>query len=124
MSDEAGGYGPPKLESYSVEIEPPKSAAAVAEGAEAAPAEPRVKVILRGSYFIKRAMMLIIKIGDVWVKNYHIMPDQRTIVCFLDEIPEEGAPISIGYGGEDRAELPGGFTLGAVATDETPSTDA
>ena len=59
-------------------------------------------------------MPLMITIGDVWVTRFKIAPDRRSVVCFLDEMPEEGAVISVGYGGEKRVELPERFSQSRV----------
>ncbi|HEX5718434.1 MAG TPA: hypothetical protein VF179_19890 [Thermoanaerobaculia bacterium] len=50
-------------------------------------------------------------IGDVELKDYEILSDERTIVGNLHEIPEEGSVISIEYGPGIRAELPERFSL-------------
>lgn len=118
MSDQPGGYGPPILESYSAEFVP--SPPRAAREAAAAFAPPRLQLTLHGRNFVVRAKMPIIMIGDVRVKEYEIMPDERTIVCYLDELPEEGAMISISYGGGQRAELPERFSRSKLAGGAPP----
>lgn len=111
MNDNSGGYGPPKLEGYSVE-HAPRVKMGVARAVEGTARE--ISVTLTGEGFMDRAMPLIITIGDIWVMKYQIALDGRSVVCFLDEIPEEGAVISAGYGGEKRVELPERFSLSLV----------
>jgi hypothetical protein len=119
MSDQPSGYEPPVLESYSVEFVPlPPSEA---REATAAPARQRLQITLRGSKFVVRAKMPIIMIGNMWVKEYQVMPDERTIVCYLDELPEEGATISISYGEGKCVELPEPFSWKKVPGGRPPS---
>jgi hypothetical protein len=109
MFTQPGGYQPPHLESYSVEVAPPAATALFQESSSFN--KPRVKITLRGNNFIERAMMLIVMIGDVFVQEYEISPDGRTLTCFLDELPKEGDIISVGYAGEKSVELPERFSL-------------
>lgn len=116
MPTQPSGYGPPKVKGYSVELEPE---ARRAPGAAARSADrPQVKVLIHGEGFIARAMRLIIKIGDVRVKDYQVTPDQRTLICHLDEMPEEGAVITVGYGREQSVELPERFSRSKLAEEE------
>jgi len=112
MSDNLGGYGPPQLQGYSVEPAPQVEKMATARAAERAAGE--VRVTLTGEGFMDRAMPLIIMIGGLWVTKYQISPDGRSVTCFLDEMPEEGAVISVGYGGEERVKLPERFSRSRV----------
>lgn len=77
----------------------------------------KVQITLHGENFITRAMMLIIKIGDEEVREFEITPDQRALICYLDQLPEEGAIISVGYGGETRVELPERFSRSKLSGD-------
>ena len=106
MFTQPGGYGAPTLESYSIEAATPKSNL-LQEAIS--PNRPQFQLTLHGGNFIERAMMLIIKIGDIWVQNYQIV-DERTIMCYLNELPEEGAKISISYSGLQQTELPEAFS--------------
>lgn len=108
MSDNPGGYGPPRLEGYSVE-HAPRAEMAAAEGTAG-----EIRVTLSGEGFMDRAMPLMIMIGNLWVTKYQIAPDERSVVCFLDEMPEEGAVISVWYGGGERVELPERFSRSRV----------
>lgn len=108
MSDDPRGYGPPRLEGYSVE---PEAGTALRAPAEA---EREIRLTLHGSGFIARAMPLIILIGDVWVRRYKIAPDGQSVLCFLDELPEEGVVISVGYSADERVELPERFSRSRV----------
>jgi hypothetical protein len=107
MSDQTGGYEPPKLEGYKVDLLPETEKAAFGP---AAMARHRIRITLHGENFIERAMIPIIKIGDIYIKEYNISPDGRTITGFLDEMPEEGSVISVSYGNQS-AELSKGFSL-------------
>jgi hypothetical protein len=109
--DERAGYGEPRIEDYRVEA---LAAApeAVPKGARVAPEAGagrvpgrRFAVILRGENFYTRAMMPIIRIGETLVTEYRIAPDGRSITCYLDELPPDGARISVSYGPGRRGEL-------------------
>lgn len=119
MSDQPSSYGLPVLESYSVELAP--SPPLESREAALAVAQPRLQITLSGRNFVERAMIPIIMIGKIQVKEYRIMPDERTIVCYLDELPEEGATISIGYGGSQRAELPERFSRSKIPGGAPPT---
>lgn len=107
MSDQTGGYEPPKLEGYELDLLPERERATFGP---AAMARHRIRITLHGENFIERAMIPIIKIGDIYIKEYNISPDGRTITGFLDEMPEEGSVISVSYGNQS-AELSKGFSL-------------
>ena len=115
MSKESSGFRPPRLEGYSVELEPSLPTASLA----AVGPEREVRVILHGENFVARAMPLVIMIGGVPVSRYQIAPDQNSVVCFLDEMPEDGSVISVGYGGEERVELPERFSQSRVSGGDT-----
>jgi|SRR5215207_2553391 len=123
MPQQTSGYGPPKVEGYSIEPAPARAVAPSAEGVAAeaeeaaarAAARRRLKLTLRGEGFITRAMPLVVAIGDVMVTDYSISPDGRTVVCFLDELPEEGATITVGYTRYDMTELPERFSRSKLA---------
>jgi hypothetical protein len=123
MPEQTGGYGPPRVHSFSAELVAPPAAkrAAPAAAAAAAPsrarvdaavagAAPRVRVTVRGEGFIHRAMPLIVQIGDQLVLNCEVSHDETTIVCLLDELPEDGAVIRVGYGRHEMVELPERFS--------------
>ncbi len=108
---EAGGYLPPVLEGYSVEA--PSAVPALAPEAEATLAQ-EWKITLHGRNFFERAMMPVIRIGRVRVHKYEITPDGSAIVCYLQEVPEEGAEISVTYGPGMTATLPQRFSSSRV----------
>jgi hypothetical protein len=105
---------PPKLEGYSVSkaAEGPADETRLAAATEGLTDTqvPRFQITLKGENFVERAMMLIIRIGDVQVSEYSVSPDQKTIVCFMDELPPEGSVISVGYGPGQTVELPERFS--------------
>jgi hypothetical protein len=114
---------PPKLEDYSVSKisgGPPDEVqrVAAAEGLEAAPSAPRFVITLRGENFVQRALMLNIRIGDVHVNEYSISDDQKTIVCYLDELPADGSVIRVGYGPDEMVELPERFSHAKLESGE------
>jgi len=119
---------PPKLENYSVSQIPEGTAneirrAAAPEGPTTTqPPPPKFKLTLKGENFVERAMLLIIKIGDVFVEEYSVSPDQKTIVCYLDELPAEGSVISLGYGPGQTVELPERFSHAKLESSE-PDTE-
>lgn len=108
---ETDEYRPPILESYSIE-RPSTARALVGEGE--APPVREWKIVLHGRNFFERAMMPIIRIGQVRVEKYEITPDGCCIVCYLQELPEEGAEVSITYGPGMTATLPQRFSLTLV----------
>ena len=109
MTDERG-YTPPKVESFSATISPAPAAdrAAAPDSVAAADAARRkVTITLHGEDFIQRAMPLIVKIGDqVVFGNYQVTPDERHLTFELDQLPEDGASIQVGYLGDELIELP------------------
>lgn len=107
---------PPKLEGYSVTAAPQSTDALTATAEEEQPA--RFQIVLHGQNFITRAQMLVVRIGDVFVENYAISPDQKTIMCHLDELPEEGSVISVGYGLDDQVVLPEPFSRSKLIEEE------
>jgi len=113
MSDQKEGYKSPKLEGYEVHLPPQtrKDASDLAAASDlSAAAGQRIRITLHGENFIERAMMPIIRIGNIRINDYQISPDGRTIVGFIDEMPEEGSAISIAYGNQ-RAEFLKGFSI-------------
>ena len=108
MPDETGGYAAPKLTGYSAEFVQQES------GLAAGSAQEQVCITLHGDNFITRAMMLIVQIGDTWVQNKRIS-DPQTIVCYLDELPEEGARICVCYSGDEPVELEERFSHSKVS---------
>jgi hypothetical protein len=106
MSEQSGGYGPPQLEGYQVELAPP----AVLGASSDDPTQAPVRFTLRGSNFVVRAMPLIITIGELVVQHYAIAPDGQSVICYLDALPEEGAVIRAGYPGSGFVELPERFS--------------
>jgi hypothetical protein len=124
MPEQTGGYGPPRVNSFSAElVAPPAAARAAAAGAPSralvdarvAGATPRVRVTVHGEGFIQRAMPLIVQIGDKLVVNCDVSPDETTIVCLLDELPEDGAVIRVGYGRHEMVELRERFSHARLA---------
>jgi hypothetical protein len=75
-----------------------------------------VRITLQGEGFIERAMPLIVKIGDITVAGgMEFSPDQRQVTVYLDEMPEDGAVIRVGFGGDEQlAELPERFSRSRV----------
>ena len=118
---ETNGYLPPSLESYSVEV--PQVFHALDVETVAAPVQ-EWKITLRGRNFFERAMMPIIRMGNIRVQKYEISPDGSAIVCYLPDLPDEGSEISITYGAGMTATLSQRFSrsqLGGVAR-ESPET--
>lgn len=111
MSEGTSGFRPPQLDGYSVERGPSQ---APESRLQAAP-EQTIRIVLRGANFVTRAMPLVIMIGDAPVTQYQIASDQNSVVCFLDEMPEEGSVISVGYGGEERVELSERFSRSRIS---------
>lgn len=109
---------PPKLESYSVA--PAPAPQEDAPGLTAAGAHPaRFVIILHGQNFVERAQMLVVKIGDLFVSECSISPDQKSITCYLDELPEEGSVIRVGYSPDEMVELPEPFSRTKLENGET-----
>lgn len=111
MSDERG-YGTPKVEGFSATVSPAPTDDSLAA---ADSAKRKVTITLHGEDFIQRAMPLIVKIGDqVVLGSYQITADKRHLTFELDELPEDGAPILVGYGGDELMELPIRFSHEAL----------
>lgn len=108
------GYPPPVLESYSAEAAPPALESLVAEAVEEI--EQEFKITLHGKNFFERAMMPVIKFGNVVVQKYEITPDGSSIICYLTELPEEGAEISISYAPGIKATLAERFSRSQVTS--------
>ena len=108
MPDETDGYAAPKLTGYSAELVQQESSLI------AGPAKEKVCITLHGDNFITRAMMLVIQIGDTWVQHQRIA-DPQTVVCYLDELPEEGARICVCYSGGQPVELEERFSRSKVS---------
>lgn len=108
---ETDEYRPPVLESYSVQA--PPAIHALAAESEARPVT-EWRITLHGRNFSERAMMPVIRIGPIRVDRYEITPDGCCIVCYLQELPEEGAEISITYGPGMTATLPQRFSRSRV----------
>ena len=88
-------YNSPILERYSVQA--PRAGQPL--GVETtAISVPEWKISLHGKNLFERAMMPIIRIGDIRVEKYEVTPDGCCIICYLSELPEDGAEISISYG--------------------------
>jgi hypothetical protein len=97
------------LESYRLEKAPPAAEGRLA--VSQAPARASIRITLRGLGFKVGARDPRIMIGDVELKDYEILSDERTIVGNLHKVPEEGSVISIEYEPGVRAELPERFSL-------------
>jgi hypothetical protein len=110
------GQGPAPLELHAYTVEPAGSAGpaalAVADtaGTAVTPTLP-LRIVLRGSGFRIGAQDPVIRVGDVVARRFEISSDQRTIVGYLDEVPPEGAEISVEYPSRGRAVLPEPFTI-------------
>ena len=109
---ETGAYPSPKISGFSLEREETPSPSVRRGMAEtAAPSENKpVKIILHGENFIERAMFPIIRIGDLRVKKCGIAPDGKSITCYFERMPEEGAEIFVGYGAGEAAVCKQKFT--------------
>ncbi len=80
-----------------------------------------VRITLHGDGFTQRAMPLIVVIGDqAVVSNLEISPDERHIVVHLDTLPEDGAVIRVGHGGDELVELPERFSRSKVERNPAP----
>ncbi|HEY0017462.1 MAG TPA: IPT/TIG domain-containing protein [Longimicrobium sp.] len=108
------GQGPEQLEVHAYTLEAVGGAApaalAVEDAATMAPMLP-LRIVLRGSGFRIGALDPVIRVGDVVVRRFEISSDQRTIVGYVDEVPPEGAEISVEYPSRGRAVLPEPFTI-------------
>lgn len=110
VTDEKHGYGPPKVHDYSVILTSAQGRESLAAEAESGHV---VKITLHGEGFIERAMPLIVRIGDhVVMSGFELT--SGSLSFYLDELPEDGAVIQVGYGGEEFAELPERFSHSKV----------
>jgi hypothetical protein len=125
MPESDQGYGPPKVGGYTASIAGEERAgdesslaaesSLAPESGAAQASRAKVTITLHGDGFIQRAMPLMVKIGDLVVlRNYEISPDRRQLTLHLDELPEDGAVIQVGYAGEQLVELPERFSLAKV----------
>lgn len=107
----------PTLESYSIAMGPQTKAVRSLTAAETGPA--RFEITLHGENFVERAQMLAVWIGDLFVNECSISPDQKSITCYLDELPEEGSVIRVGYSPDEMVELPEPFSRTKLENGET-----
>lgn len=113
MTDSSQGYGPPKVEgARAVRLDAAERSLAAPSSADS-PA-PRLRLEIRGEGFPIRSMPLLIKIGGRAHLVSDISADGKTIACLLDEVPEEGAVIEVGYPPHQMAELPERFSLAMI----------
>jgi hypothetical protein len=112
MPEQKHGYGPPKVEGYTATFMSEQHRQSLFAGAEGT--APQIKVTFRGEGFKERALMPVVKFGDQRAKHCEISADERSLTCYLDTLPAEGAVIQIGYGGEDLVELPERFSQNKV----------
>jgi hypothetical protein len=70
-----------------------------------------------------RAMPAMVHIGDRRIDRCSIAPDGRSITCYLDEMPEEGARITVSYGRGKTGEMPEPFSRARMPGDEPPSNE-
>lgn len=113
MSDESES-GELRLDSYA--LEPAEPHALTAFAVNAAPADPGlpVRITVRGGGFRMRAIPLRLRVGEVEVRRLEILPDERTLVGYLDRMPAEGARITVDYGPGTAVEMAEPFTLGGL----------
>lgn len=104
------GYGPPRIESFRAVRLAAEERSFLAD-AQAGPA-PLLRFEVRGEEaFLLRGMPLMIQVGDRGYLASEMSADGRSISCTLDEIPEEGAIIRVGYPPDQMTELPERFSL-------------
>lgn len=111
------GYRPPKIEGVRARrlgAETPSTALAP----EVGPPAPQLRLEVRGEAFPRRAMPLLIRVGGRAHFVTDVSADGKTIACVLDEIPEEGAVIEVGYPPHQMTELPERFTAAMIDRDE------
>lgn len=113
---EPKGYGPPKIEGARA-VRVGGAERALAQPADAG-ASARLRLEIRAEEFPGRAMPLMIRIGGRAHFASEISADGKTVSCLLDEIPEEGALIEVGYPPHQMAELPERFSLSMLEPDE------
>lgn len=70
-----------------------------------------VRIIIYGKNIIAGAFEPVVKIGDVVVQYPKIREDEQGIVGYLTTVPEEGATITLEYGGEEIGRLKEPFTV-------------
>jgi hypothetical protein len=117
MADTPKGYGSPKVESVRV-IRLAADESSLLEGPQVGRA-PLLRFEVRGEEeFPLRSMPLMIQVGGRGYLATEIAGDGRTIACALDEIPEEGAVIRVGYPPNDFTELPERFSRSMLETAE------
>ena len=117
MANEPKGYGPPKIEGVrAVRVGGEEGPQALAPGA--AESAPRLRLEVRGAAFPRRAMPLLIRVGGRAHFVTEVSADGKTIACILDEIPEEGAVIEVGYPPHQMTELPERFSLSMLEDTE------
>jgi hypothetical protein len=59
-------------------------------------------------------MPLLIEVGGQAHLAFDLSSDGRTIACDLDQIPEEGAVIRVGYPPHQMTELPERFSASMI----------
>ena len=64
-----------------------------------------VRITLHGKNIFMRALEPIVRVGDIVVQYPEIQPDEQRIIGYLKEIPEDGAPITIGYGKQPQVRM-------------------
>lgn len=111
MPDTPSGYGPPRVDAIRVERGPQAPAGVAPPDAASAASGEAVRLVIQGEGFILRAMPLLVQVGDQVLSRITLSQDGRTITCQLDQIPEEGAVIRVGYPPDDMTELPERFSL-------------
>ncbi len=110
MADAPKGYGPPRIDSLrAVRLAAEESSLLAESQTERA---PLLRLEVRGEEaFLLRAMPLMIQVGERGYLASEMSEDGRSIACVLEEIPEEGAVIRVGYPPNDFTELPERFSL-------------
>lgn len=117
MADAPKGYGSPRIEGFrAVRLAAQERSLLADSLAERAPV---LRLEVRGEVeFLLRAMPLMIQVGERSYLASEISADGKTIGCTLEEIPEEGAVIRVGYPPNDFAELPERFSLSMIEPGE------
>ena len=113
MANESKGYGPPKVVGLrAVRI----TAARRTLLAESDAAQvPRLRLEVHGEEeFALRAMPLMIRVGGRGFVASEVSGDGKTIFCLLDQIPEEGAIIEVGFPPHQWAELTERFSASMI----------
>ena len=70
-----------------------------------------IKITIHGENIFLRALEPTVRIGDTEVLHPRIEPDERTIVGYLTDQPQEGAAIQLEYRGQEPVVLPERFTM-------------